>query len=230
MQEESAIQHDLFNWPGMTSIHESGVSVFKQGNRSLNVLYANRNDLEHTLGVDLIYYNEFYGLFVLVQYKLMSEEGGGFVYRPDAQFASELERMDNFYKEIHSDDAIRSHADYRLSDDGFMMKMVPNRGLQPASGELVKGMYLPRKYVHYLLSPSGPKGPRGGVQITFEDAPRYLTNSQFSASVHDGWIGTRGAQSEALKKMIRNFYETGRAILIAVETKDVPQFTRKPWY
>ncbi|ONY02712.1 hypothetical protein [Burkholderia cenocepacia] len=230
LQEESAIQHDLFNWPGMTSIHESGVSVFKQGNRSLNVLYANRNDLEHTLGVDLIYYNEFYGLFVLVQYKLMSEEGGGFVYRPDAQFASELERMDNFYKEIHSDDAIRSHADYRLSDDGFMMKMVPNRGLQPASGELVKGMYLPRKYVHYLLSPSGPKGPRGGVQITFEDAPRYLTNSQFSASVHDGWIGTRGAQSETLKKMIRNFYETGRAILIAVETKDVPQFTRKPWY
>ncbi|WP_321787104.1 hypothetical protein [Burkholderia pyrrocinia] len=219
LQEESALQHDLFNWSGMTPIHESGISTFEQGNRVLNVLYANRNDLEHTLGVDLIYYNEFYELFVLVQYKLMCEEGRDFLYRPDAQFMAELERMDGFYKETRSNLAIKSHADYRLNDDGFMVKMVPNRGLRPASGELIKGMYLPREYVHYLLGPNGPKGPRGGTQITFEGAPRYLTNSQFSASVYDGWIGTRGIQSKTVKSLIQNFYETGRAMLVAIETK-----------
>jgi len=64
LQEETALQHDLFNWQGMTPVHEGGVSVFAQGGRKLEVIYANRNALEHTLGVDLIYYNESYELFV----------------------------------------------------------------------------------------------------------------------------------------------------------------------
>lgn len=33
LQEESAIQHDLFNWPGMTPMHQAGVSIFEQGGR-----------------------------------------------------------------------------------------------------------------------------------------------------------------------------------------------------
>ncbi|KFX62388.1 hypothetical protein [Paraburkholderia fungorum] len=219
LQEEAAIQHDLINWPGMTPMHEAGTSVFEQGDRVLNVLYANRNDLEHTLGVDLIYYNEPYELFVLVQYKLMREEGELFLYRPDVQFANELARMDSFYQATRSHSSIESHTDYRLNDDGFMVKMVPNRGLKPASGELIKGLYLPREYLHFLVGPNGPKGPQGGTQITFEGAPRYLTNSQFSSSVHAGWIGTRGVQSQTVKSMIQNFYETGRALVVAHETK-----------
>ncbi|MET3134446.1 hypothetical protein AAKU55_004746 [Oxalobacteraceae bacterium GrIS 1.11] len=100
IQEESAIQHDLFNWPGLTPNHESGVSVFEQGGRRMEVHYANRNALEHTLGVDLIYYNEVFKLFVLVQYKLMKKEGDLTLYRPDAQLRLELERMDEVYKSI----------------------------------------------------------------------------------------------------------------------------------
>ncbi|MFJ4290158.1 hypothetical protein ACIP1U_10275 [Cupriavidus sp. NPDC089707] len=222
LQEEAAIQHDLFNWPGMTPIHEAGISTFEQGGRKLNVIYANRNDLEHTLGVDLIYYNEPYELFVLVQYKLMREESNLFLYRPDPQLTHELARMDKHYQATRTVSAIQSHAEYRLSDDGFMVKMVPNRGLTPASSELIKGMYLPREYLHFLLGPNGPKGPKGGTQITFEGAPRYLTNSQFSSSVHAGWIGTRGVQSLAIKGMIRNYYETGRALLVAYETRVTP--------
>jgi len=129
LQEESAIQHDLFNWPGMTPLHEAGVSVFEQGSRRLEVHYANRNALEHTLGVDLIYYNEPFELFVLVQYKLMREEGNLVLYRPDAQLASELARMDDFYDSIRRTAAIQSHEEYRLNEDGFMLKLVPSKGL-----------------------------------------------------------------------------------------------------
>ena len=222
LQEESAIQHDLFNWQGMTPMHEAGVSTFDQGGRRLRVHYANRNDLEHTLGVDLIYYNEAFELFVLVQYKLMREENDRALYRPDAQLAEELARMDLFYNSNRTTTAIRSHNDYRLSDDGFMVKLVPNKGLRPASGELIKGMYVPREYLHFLLGPNGPKGPQGGAQITFEGAPRYLTNSQFAASVHAGWIGTRGVQSQTVRGMIQAFYETGRALVVAYETREEP--------
>jgi len=221
-QEESAIQHDLFNWPGMTPLHEAGVSIFEQGGRRLEVHYANRNALEHTLGVDLIYYNEEFQLFTLVQYKLMREEGGVVLYRPDSQLRTELARMDQVYTSLHSAAPIQSHQEYRLNDDGFMLKLVPATGLRPASGELIKGMYIPREYMHFLVGPNGPKGSGGGTQIMFTTAPRYLTNSQFSQSIHAGWIGTRGVQSHTLAATLREFYESGRAVLVAYEAKSAP--------
>ncbi|WP_445367468.1 hypothetical protein ACH5Y9_21045 [Methylomonas sp. BW4-1] len=219
VQEESAIQHDLFNWPGMSPQHEAGVSVFEQGGRRLEVHYANRNALEHTLGVDLIYYNEEFQLFALVQYKLMREEGSVVLYRPDNQFRAELARMDQVYKSIHNAAPIQSHQEYRLNDDGFLLKLVPATGLRPASGELIKGMYIPREYMHFLVGPNGPKGSGGGTQITFTTAPRYLTNSQFAQSIHAGWIGTRGIQSDTLAATFREFYESGRALLVAYESR-----------
>lgn len=219
IQEESAIQHDLFNWLGMTPRHEAGVSVFEQGRRRLEVHYANRNALEHTLGIDLIYYNEEFQLFALVQYKLMREEGDVVLYRPDSQLLNELTRMDQVLNSVRSAAAIHSHEEFRLNDDGFMLKLVPATGLRPASGELIKGMYIPREYMHFLIGPNGPKGPNGGSQITFENAPRYLTNSQFAQCIHDGWIGTRGVQSGVLASMLQQFYESGRAILVAYESR-----------
>ena len=222
IQEESAIQHDIFNWPGMTPQHEAGVSVFEQGDRRLEVHYANRNALEHTFGVDLIYYNEEFQLFVLVQYKLMRKEGDIVLYRPDSQLHAELGRMDSVYKSLHNTAAIQSHEEYRLNDDGFMLKFVPATGLRPASGELIKGMYIPREYMHFLVGPNGPRGSGGGNQITFATAPRYLTNSQFVQSIHAGWIGTRGVQSHTLASTLQQFYETGRAVLLAYESKSTP--------
>jgi len=217
IQEEAAIQHDLFNWPGMTPMHEVGISVFESGDRRLEVIYANRNDLEHTLGVDLLYYNESFQLFVLVQYKLMQEEGDEMLYRPNAQLRSELALMDGFSATHRSTDSITTHEQFRLNDDGFMLKFVPQKGLRPASGELIKGMYVSREYMHFLLGPNGPVGSRGGSKITFDNAPRYMTNSQFTALVNEGWIGTRGVQSAEIQTIVKRFYETGRAVVVAQE-------------
>ncbi|MCV4290448.1 hypothetical protein OH708_21275 [Pseudomonas capsici] len=219
LQEESAIQHDLLNWDGKEPAHSSGFSVFEQGGRKLSVIYANRNALEHTLGVDLIYYNERFELFVLVQYKIMRDEDGVMIYRPDAQLAAEMARMDTFREAVKNIEPIVDHAEYRLSDDGFLVKMVPNKGLIPASGELIKGMYLSREYMHFLIGKNGPKGPRGGQCISFENAPRYFTNSDFSSMVRAGWIGSRSAGTAELKRLIRAYYETNRAVMVAHEGK-----------
>jgi hypothetical protein len=217
-QEESTLQHDLFNWDGMTPCHESGVSVFQSGQRKLEVIYANKNDLEKTLGVDLIYYNSKYKSFILLQYKLMKEDSNGdeFCFRPDDQLRIELKRMDDFVK-LHPPSMMVEHEDYRLCSDGFLLKLVPNRGLQPASGELIKGMYLTKSYVDFLLGENGPKGERGGQLLTFKNSPRYLTNIEFAQMVNRGWIGTAGATSDILNKLIREFYETGRALMVAHE-------------
>lgn len=221
LQEEAAIQHDLFNWPGMTPMHAAGVSVFNSGDRRLEVIYANRNSLEQTLGVDLLYYNESFQSFVLVQYKLMREENGEMLYRPDPQLRSELALMDSFSTANRLTGSISTHEQFRLNDDGFMLKLVPQKGLRPASGELIKGMYVAREYMNFLIGPNGPVGPRRGSKITFENAPRYMTNSQFTAFVNEGWIGTRGVQSSDIRTMLERFYETGRALVVARENKNI---------
>lgn len=219
LQEESAIQHDLLNWGGQAPAHTSGISVFEQGGRKLSVIYANRNKLEHTLGVDLIYHNERFELFVLVQYKIMRDEDGVMIYRPDAQLVEEMARMDTFRDAVKNVNPIVDHSEYRLSDDGFMVKMVPNKGLIPASGELIKGMYLSREYMHFLIGENGPRGPRGGQYISFENSPRYFTNSEFSSMVRAGWIGTRSSGTTVLKRIIKAYYESNRAVMVAQESK-----------
>lgn len=218
-QEESTIQHDLFSWDGAPVEHLSGVSVFEQGRRRLEVIYANRNALEKTLGVDLIYFNDTYNSFVLVQYKLMYESGNEYIYRPDKQLSKELERMEHVHKLYPVDAEITSGDEYRLSDDPFLLKLVPNRGLSPSSGDLIKGMYLPRPYVKFLLGPNGPVGPQGGQVISYQNAPRYLSNTEFSRNVNAGRIGSCGNMSSAIHKIVRSYFETGRAVIVARESQ-----------
>jgi hypothetical protein len=215
--EESALQHDLFNWRGIQPAHIAGRSVFIQGHRQLEVFYGNRNALEKTLGVDLIYYNEEFELFALVQYKMMKKDGDKAIYRPDQNLPGELQRMDEFVEQYAFEYEMRCHSDFRLNPDGFLIKLVPNEGLRPASGELVQGMYLTREYVKFLLGPNGPRGDKDGRLITFKNAPRHLTNSDFTLQIRKGWLGMRGIQTSAVKRLIRHYYETGRAVLVAHE-------------
>lgn len=222
LQEESALQHDLMNWQGESAtFHEMGVSTFIQGNRLLEVVYANKNPLERTLGVDLIYYNQTYHSFVLVQYKLMKTKSDSkeYYYRPDEQLKKEIARMDEFHKKYTNVKKIESHDQLRLNSDGFMFKLVPNRGLRAASEKLISGMYITREYMKFLLSDKGPKGKSGGRIIGFENSPRYLTNTEFATAINRGWIGSNMNQSDILEQVIKNFLETGRAVLVAVETE-----------
>lgn len=220
IQEESAIQHDLFNWENeKANLHNMGISIFEQGSRVLEVVYANKNALEKTLGVDLIYYNREFHSFVLVQYKLMKDKNDaeGYYYRPDAQLDIEFRRMDNFVEDHGDIEAISEHNEYRINSDGFFFKLVPNKGIQAASEKLISGMYLTREYMEFLLSEKGPKGVKGGSIISFNNSPRYLTNTEFSNFVNRGWIGSNCTQSDVLAELIKSFLNTGRAVLVATE-------------
>ena len=220
VNEEMSLQHDLYNWEEVSaSMKQFGVYEFSSGGRVLEVVYANMNKLEETLGVDLIYYNKNFHSYILVQYKLMKEstEDSGFYYRPDHQLDKEISRMKEFKKMSGKNLCIQEHKDYRINSDGFLFKLIPNRGINPASGQLVSGMYLTHDYMEFLLSENGPKGKRGGRLISFDNSPRYLSNTEFSSLVNKGWLGTRNSQSDQLKDLIDHFLKTGRAVMVAVE-------------
>ena len=81
-----------------------GSVVLTDGNEYLTILNCNRQPLEQTLGVDLVYYSHRFDSFVLVQYKRMSEGKRGAEYRPrnDPSHEKELKRMirtEKFLKE-----------------------------------------------------------------------------------------------------------------------------------
>ena len=69
--------------------------MFENERVSLTVVMANRLSLEKQLGADLIYRNEAYNSFVLVQYKAMEHEAGTARVRlPNNQLEKELKRME----------------------------------------------------------------------------------------------------------------------------------------
>lgn len=228
LQEESALQNDLFNWPDSIAEHKSGIGTFKQGDRTLNVVYANRNSLEKTLGVDLIYYNVYYQLFALVQYKLMTSDGNDeapkFGYRPDNQMYEELKRMNDFAIKFATQAPCKSGRDFRWNNDGFFFKLVQNQSFMIGSGELSPGMYIPREYMNFLHNSESVKGPRKGIHLNFNNVERYLSNSEFVNAINRGWLGTNGTTSEMLEKIVKSFLETGKALIIATEQLHVEAF------
>ncbi len=115
------------------------------------------------------------------------------------------------------DSSFSDHTGYRLNSDGFFIKLVPNHGLRPASGDLIAGMYLTREYVQFITGPHATTGPRKGRVITFDSAPRYLPNTDFAKLVEYGFIGTRGSQSKVLEDLITSFMIDGKTMIIAHE-------------
>ena len=98
LREDSMIINDLSNIPGFDLIRSTkySSSVFENNKTRLTVLLANRLPLEELLGTDLIYYNEDFKCFIMVQYKVMEKERDKFIFRlPNSQFSKEVSRMDS---------------------------------------------------------------------------------------------------------------------------------------
>jgi len=220
IQEETILQHDLYNINDyIQKEKEGGLASFTMGDRRLDIIYTNRTNIEKSVGVDLIYYQERYKLFILVQYKLLKEEiENDFIYRPDKQMREELKRMNDFMSKYSSSNDIKKNEDYRLNDDGFIFKFVENKGIKMTSSELTKGLYITREYMNFIDSDKSRKGKNGGTIISRTMTPRYLTNSEFTMLMNGGFLGTRGIQSKVLKDLIKSFFRTGKAVLLAIET------------
>ncbi len=127
--------------------------------------------------------------------------------------------MNYFAKNYQDNSVLRSHHDFRLNNDGFFFKLVPNQGLRSGDSDLITGMYLSREYTNFLIGPDGPKGERGGTRIDFGKAPRYLSNTEFVNGVNRGWLGTNGATSETIQRLVTQFLQTGKAVMVAIENQ-----------
>ncbi|HGM4786427.1 hypothetical protein [Stenotrophomonas maltophilia] len=227
LREDPMVVNDLQNLPGFDVIktYPYGAAVFESENASerLTVILANRLPLEEQTGTDLIYFNETYQSFVMVQYKAMEREErrnrpAEAVYRlPDAQLKEEIDRMDAVLRALKTCGPDTDIGGYRLTENPFFLKLCPRLVFNPDDVGLVPGMYLPLDYWKLLENDPGIKGPRGGLRITYENAKRHFDNTSFITVVSKAWVGTRPSQSQVLRDVIRETLETGKAVAIAIK-------------
>ena len=225
LREDQMLLNDMITFPGFALVRSMphGAAVFTNNRVTLTVVMANRHALEQQTGADLIYRNETFGSFVIVQYKAMENEPGGSRFRlPNAQLARELERMEALWAQLRECDPEAGLSSYRLTSDPFFLKLCPRVVFDPDDASLIKGMYIPLEYWRRLEADPSIEGPIDGRAVTFRNVGRYLNNTAFAELVANGWVGTTAPQTAILDPVIREIVESGRTVTIAVK-RDLTQ-------
>lgn len=221
-REDSILRHDAARFAGWMEIESAVVDVWRFEDpvwsaRRVTVLYADKTPLETRTGTDLIYFREDTKAFILVQYKRMVDGADGLHYRPDSQLDLEIERFEALGL---LDSPATSVAEVRLSAAPFYIKLVEPDITRPEGNHLAKGMYFPLELFQLLRTSPLTRGPRGGVLIGWHTAQRYITNTQFVALVQESWIGTRGAASDAIERIIHDSLSGGRSLVVVSDESD----------
>ena len=214
--EDSVIEHDARHVPGyhLAGSHITGRAVFRKGPEILEVYTTNRRPLERVFGVDLIYLNATRQNIVMLQYKMLEPRGNGkredWIYRPDDQLESEIERMRIFQGEITP-----GAYEYRLNSQVFYLRFVKRDG-----GLKNAGITMPIDHFDRLRADPTCQGPRGAFRISFQSlAGRYLRQAAFLDLVRSGYIGAHAETTELLKTLVRTVVRGDKSVVAAIQSQ-----------
>ncbi len=202
--------------------------TFTDGERHLRIANVDSTSLETRLGVDLIYRHVEADTFVLVQYKRMIKEGGDWWYRPDPQLGKELAQMRLVDSESDPGRGPVPPASWRLHPRACFVKLVaPPKTFDPTSDRLLSGIYLPLAYLEELLVHESTLGPKGGRRLGYSNVDRYMTTGLFTTLVREGWVGSRGITTKAIRALVEASLERDRSVVLAEETGHVSGAVRR---
>jgi hypothetical protein len=215
--EDQLLNYDAELFAGLLAQRTNHLAwkAFRDEKSLLIIGNVNRFDPEHTLGVDLIYYNMTRQSFVLVQYKKMVVADRDWSYYPasDKRLDEELDRMrlvDDICEKVH-----QSGDDYRLSVTPCWIKLCKGLATLPEGDSLCPGMYLARAHFEQLRARPETKGSRGGVRFGYKTVPRYLETTDFTKLVQDGWIGSTGTGSGLILEQVEASLNGWRSVVFA---------------
>jgi hypothetical protein len=195
--------------------------------RKLTVIMANELPLEEQTGADLIYYNEKYRAFVMVQYKAMEQRSGKseFRWQDGDQLAIEIERMDKILEELKKFSPDKEPDGYRFVTNPFFLKFCSRMVFNPDDKGLFPGMYLPLDLWKGLAASGKLVGPQRGNVLTFENVGRKLANDEFVPLVANASVGTSIAQTAVLERVVRAILQSGKTVTFAVKHNSEPDPT-----
>ena len=155
----------------------------------------------------------------MVQYKAMEVEGRERRFRWQAgdQLMKEIERMKALWKGIKNAGINHDPDAFRFSDNPFFLKFCPRALFRPDGTQLFPGLYLPLGLWERLCQSGRLKGPKGGNVLTYANARRWLSNTDFFHLVSRSWVGTSGRQSDILGSLIERLVEGERTTVFAAK-------------
>lgn len=227
LREDAQVIHDASVFPGMDVVRRSQIGAVElaspNGDR-LTIVHANRQPLETTLGVDLVYYHHRFDSFVLVQYKRMSRKRSEEpAYRPllDKSHNKELLRMTNMLKTLRvKKSQNHSYESYRLSRSPFYFKVCEPVTKDALDEKMIAGMYIPLSLWKRILKDESSRGTRGAVALTWDNCVRRFSTTEFTSLVQHGWIGTAGGQSSHLSSIIEESLANKQMVIYAAVSGD----------
>ena len=217
IMEDSVVEHDARSVPGYSLIHSdvTGRAVFKKGEDQLEVFTANRRELEHCFGVDLIYVNLTKQNVVMLQYKMLepskkTDDQTDWVYRPDGQLDAEIARM-NAFAAAHAP----GPKEYRLNPQVFYMKFV-KRDSKLGDG----GIITPLDHFEQVRADPSFMGPKKGLRLSYKSLKgRYLRQTPFLDLIRCGYIGAYAKTAAELRVLIEAILDGNKAVVAAVQQK-----------
>ena len=200
--EDHLIASDLRRFDNSARLTEMAGSMvrIKDKQLELTVINVNRTELEHTFGVDLVYYDHIRDKAVAVQYKRLEwntsrsvlRSGAEWIYWRKSDLEDQLGKMDS-----HTFPHAVSSDDWRLSSSPNFFKFV-HQDFSGRSSSLLPGMYVPADYLRLGIQEGKfNTGPAGGFQI-HEENTKYLTSTTFVELVRRCWIGTMNTDRSSL--------------------------------
>jgi hypothetical protein len=225
VREDAMLLADFSTVPGFEAVGEVthyGSKVFEKPENPgvrLTVIMANRLPLEQQIGADLIYFNETYRSFVMVQYKAMEKgkDQAEFRWQAGDQFVQAIDRMDALLAELNKIQSGNDPDGYRFSNNPFFLKFCPRVVFNPDDKGLFKGIYLPLDLWKRADAAGRLKGSKGGNVLTYENVGRRINNSEFVGLVSGSWVGTSIEQSAILVPLIREILASGKTVTFAIK-------------
>lgn len=215
--EDAVVEHDARNVPGYALVKSNvtGRALFQKDDEQLEVVTANRRDLEHCFGVDLIYVNLTKQNVVMIQYKMLEADGKvgdqtDWIYRPDDQLDVEINRMKAFAA-AHTP----GPKEYRLNPQVFYMKFVKRDARLGSSG-----IIMPLDHFEKVRADKSFRGPRNGLRLSYTTLTgRYLRQTPFLDLVKCGYVGAHAKTSADFRALIDEILDGNKAVVAAIQQK-----------
>ncbi len=213
LTEEDEITHDsrtFFRGWKCEELQICAAAKFTQGDRQVLMFNANRNGLEKTLGVDLLWIDTRFNCFIMVQYKRLTARDGKLGYYPnsDNSYVEERNRMEQWENSLADRDPAHfgDERDFRLLSNPFYFKICKPYTRTPFSSDLIEGMYFSLPHWKSIM--------RVHRKVSEQNAYRWLSNTEFTTLAHKGWIGTAGRGTELAYKVLTEALKHNRSVTV----------------
>ena len=182
LSEDNVINFDIKNdIQGLSGeMTPTGKVTYRNESEELIIYTANKNPLEHLLGVDLIYINNIQKNMVMVQYKMLEKEGNSWIFRDNNnQLRDEVERMN--------------------SPSPFFLRFIKRQ----SSGNNPVSFCISLEHYRQIMNQPVTLGPRSGRRIGYDEMQKhYIGKSELEGLIRSGYVGTYSQDTDNIHKII----------------------------